>query len=435
LHFGQTIINDYGRPYAEGFNNVTGFSGHAVAGPLSFYLRAEYQHAPSAPALPLSARNVMQAVDGLPSSPPDVSSEAVNQLELLEGYVGVQLNNWQFTFGKQPSWWGPGASGGMLFSTNAAPMLMLRINRVAPYKLPLLGAARVDYLVGRPSGYHWVFGANSGFVGSWTETLSNQPFLAGAKLSLKPTANLELGFSLTSLFAGPSVPATSHKLFQAMFSRGNGLPGTPQDPGDRRGGFDFTYRIPSLNGLTIYGDAFTDDQANPWLAWNKSALTSGFYLPKLPGMSRFDLRVEGLYSDPPGKNPTVQHGFFYINSRFKSGYTNDGSLIGSWIGRQGQGAQAWTTYWLNPRSKVQINFRHQKVSQQFIPDGGTLTDVGASADYWFPHDFGISARVQYERWLFPVIQPNPARNVLAALEIRFEPKEWLQYRRSGRSQP
>ncbi len=24
-HFGQTIINDYGRPYGEGFNNVTWF--------------------------------------------------------------------------------------------------------------------------------------------------------------------------------------------------------------------------------------------------------------------------------------------------------------------------------------------------------------------------------------------------------------------------
>ena len=35
---------------------------------------------------------------------------------------------------------------------------MLRINRVSPFKLPLLGSVRVDYLVGRISGYHWVFG-------------------------------------------------------------------------------------------------------------------------------------------------------------------------------------------------------------------------------------------------------------------------------------
>src|SRR6185437_2348500 len=41
--------------------------------------------------------------------------------------------------------------------------------------------------------------------------------------------------------------------------------------------------------------------------------------------------------------------FFYINSRFKSGYTNGGNLIGSWIGREGQGAQAWPHTLLLPR--------------------------------------------------------------------------------------
>lgn len=423
LHFGQTIINDYGRPYSEGFNNVTGVSGHAVAGPLSFYVRAEYQHAPSSPAISALAAQTIQGVDGLPIPPPTSPTAAVNRADLLEGYVGVQLNNWQFTFGRQSVWWGADQSGAMLFSTNAAPILMLRINRVSPFKLPLLGSVRVDYFVGRISGYHWVFGQNTGFVGSWTQTLSNQPFIMGQKISLKPTANLELGLSSTALFAGPGVPATLHKLRQAMFSTSNGAPGTPGDPGDRRGGFDMAYRMPRLGGLTFYVDAFTDDQANPWLAWNKAAVTSGLYLPQVPGIRRLDLRVEGVYTDPPGGNATVQHGFFYNNSRFRSGYTNDSYLIGSWIGRQGQGAQAWATYWLSARNNIQVNFRHQKVSQQFIPGGGSLTDFGVSGDFWFRPNFGVSAWVQRERWLFPVVQPGVAHNVTAAVEFLFEPKK------------
>lgn len=369
LHFGQTVVNDYGRPYAEGFNNITGASGHVVAGPLSFYVRAEYQHSPSIPALSALAAQTIEAVDGLPSAPPTIATAAVNRVNLLEGYVGVQLNNWQFTFGKQSAWWGPDTSGAMLFSSNAAPILMLRINRVSPFKLPILGSIRIDYMVGRPTGYHWVFGQNTGFVGSWTQTLSNQPFIMGEKISFKPTPALELGLSSTALFAGPGVPATAHKLAQAMFATGNGPPGTSSDPGDRRGGFDVAYTISKLNGLTLYADAFTDDEPNPWLAWNKSALTAGFYLSQVPRISKLDLRVEGIYTDPPGNNTTVRHGFFYSNDRFRSGYTNDGYLIGSWIGRQGQGAEAWATYWLNPRSHVQLNFRHQKVSPQFIPAG------------------------------------------------------------------
>src|SRR5271157_1272702 len=46
-HFGQTLTNDYGRPYAEGLNTATGLSARAEAGPLAFYFRGEYQHAPA----------------------------------------------------------------------------------------------------------------------------------------------------------------------------------------------------------------------------------------------------------------------------------------------------------------------------------------------------------------------------------------------------
>lgn len=432
LHFGQTIVNDYGRPYGQGFNNVTGFASHAVAGPLSFYVRAEYQHSAALPALPVGALQAIQTVDGLPAAPPAIPMPAVNQVDLLEGYVGLQLSNWQITFGKQALWWGEDASGSMLFSNNAEPILMLQINRVKPFKVPVVGAIRLTYLVGRLTGYHWVNNAATGFTGSWTQSLSDQPFIVGEKVSLKPTANLELGVSITALFGGPGVPATLHKLLQAGFSNSNGPPGSSGDPGDRRGGFDFNYRIPGVRDwLSFYADAFTDDEPNPWFAWNKTALTSGLYLSRVPGIPKLDLRVEGVYTDPPGGGATIEHGFFYNNDRFRSGYTNNGNLIGSWIGREGQGADVWSTYWLNPKSKVQFNFRHQKVSAQFIPDGGTLTDFGVSTDYRVRPSLGLSAWVQSERWLFPVIQPNVSRNVTAAVEILVEPQKLLRYSRSS----
>lgn len=431
LHFGQTIINDYGRPYGEGFNNVTGFTSHAVAGPLSFYLRAEYEHAAPLSGFSTQTARTIQAVDGLPVAPSGAPTDAVNKLDLLEGYFGVQLNNWQFSFGKQELWWGPDESGGMLFSDNAAPILMLQINRVKPFRLPsvlgLFGDIRFNYMVGRLTGYHWLYSTNTGFTGSWEQTLGDPPFIVGQKLTFKPTANLELGLSATALFGGTGVPATPHNLFQAMFSSGNGLPGTPGDAGDRRGGFDFTYRVPGLRDwLTVYLDAFTDDEPNPWLAWNKAALTSGLFLPKIPKLPKLSLRAEGVYTDPPGKIPTTMHGFFYINSRFKSGYTNDGNLIGSWIGRQGQGAMAWATYSFSPRTKMQFNFRQQKVSQQFIPNGGTLTDFGVSADYQLRSSLVLSGWLQHERWLFPAIQPNAAHNVTAAIQITLEPHDFLR---------
>src|SRR6266850_255577 len=62
-HFGQTITNDFGRPYQEGLNSVEGFSAWGTSGHWAGYVRAEYQHAPSAPADSLTVRQFIASVD------------------------------------------------------------------------------------------------------------------------------------------------------------------------------------------------------------------------------------------------------------------------------------------------------------------------------------------------------------------------------------
>jgi len=71
---------------------------------------------------------------------------------------------------------------------------------------------------------------------------------------------------------------------------------------------------------------------------------------------------------------------------------------------------------------LQFYFRHQKVSQEFISGGGSLTDAGVRADYSLRPNLSLSVSVQHERWLFPLIQPNEARNVTASVGISFEPQ-------------
>jgi len=175
--------------------------------------------------------------------------------------------------------------------------------------------------------------------------------------------------------------------------------------------------------VSFYGDAFAWDQLSPIAYWDRSAISAGLYVSHLPKLAKLDFRVEGVYSDVPAGG-AIGHGFYYSPgaSPYLDGYTNGGKLIGSWIGRDGQGAEAWTNYWFNTKDRIQFNFRHQKVSQQFLPGGGTLTDVGARADYWLRGGVGLTAAVQYERWLYPVIQPGPERDVAASVQIQFQPQ-------------
>src|SRR5947208_2688943 len=65
--FGQTQFNDFGRPYAEGWSTVNGFSAYATRGPWVAYVRGEEQTAPSIPAFSLATRQVVQQVDFYPT--------------------------------------------------------------------------------------------------------------------------------------------------------------------------------------------------------------------------------------------------------------------------------------------------------------------------------------------------------------------------------
>src|SRR6266436_2153382 len=79
-YFGQTLINDFGRPYERGFNSVTGFSAWTTAGRWVGYVRAEYQQSPSAPALSASARSTIAEVDPIPVPPPATPTSPIHQL-------------------------------------------------------------------------------------------------------------------------------------------------------------------------------------------------------------------------------------------------------------------------------------------------------------------------------------------------------------------
>src|SRR6202044_608980 len=99
-HFGQTVGYDFGRPYERGTNGQAGGSFSAAAGPVAFYIRAEYQHAPGAPALsPTEVNFISQADGGTAIGDPAIPISKIpagpfadtNRLELLDAYITVNM--------------------------------------------------------------------------------------------------------------------------------------------------------------------------------------------------------------------------------------------------------------------------------------------------------------------------------------------------------
>src|SRR5262249_43091878 len=136
-HFGQTVWNDYGRPYEQGSNIYTGGSVSAVAGRFFMDARGEFQHVPGRPALTPGQQILLNTLDGNtgptalePANPMGPSAGPVSTIDRfypLDLYAGMQLGAYAFTFGKQSLWLGPGESGPLMLSNNADPMYMVRL--------------------------------------------------------------------------------------------------------------------------------------------------------------------------------------------------------------------------------------------------------------------------------------------------------------------
>ena len=420
-HFGQTIINDYGRPFEEGFNNSTGFSGYATAGRYSVYVRGEYQHAPSAPAYALPVRQAIAVADANPLLPAQPVA-GIDQYRLLDTYVGVNLEGWQMTFGKQTLWWGPEEGGPLLFSNNAEPIYMFRASRITPFTLPWilhwLGPMKWDFFFGKLSG----------------NAFPPRPLIHGEKISFKPTQNWELGFSRTVELGGVGRPLTLGAIWHSYFSVTSSATERPAtDPGKRIGGFDFSYRVPFMrNWLSVYGDALADDDVSPLASPRRSGFSLGLYMSRLPGLPKLDLRVEGVDTDPPTPRSTGGK-YNYWDSFYHDLYTNKKNLIGSWIGREGVGYQAWSTYWFSPRNTLQFGYRHAMVPSDFIPRGESVNDGSLKLDWWVRRDWSVSTFVQYEQWKAPLLSPTPQTNWTSSIEISFQPQGL--FRRSAANAP
>jgi hypothetical protein len=409
-HFGQTIINDYGRPFEEGFNNSTGFSGYATAGRYSVYVRGEYQRAPSAPAYSLPVRQAIAVADANPLLPAQPVA-GVDQYRLLDTYVGVNLEGWQMTFGKQSLWWGPGEGGALLFSNNAEPIYMFRASRVTPFTLPWvfhwLGPMKWDVFFGKLSGNQF----------------PPRPVIHGEKISFKPTENLELGFSRTVELGGVGRPLTLGAIWHSYVSVTSSASETPAtDPGKRTGGFEFSYRVPLMrNWLTVFGDSLADDDPSPLAAPRRAGINLGLYMPRLPGLPKLDLRVEAVNTD--ASTPRSNGGkYIYWDSFYHDLYTNKKNIIGSWIGREGVGYQAWSTYWFSPHNSLQFGYRHAMVASDFIPGGESVNDGSMKLSWWIRRDLSVSTFVQYEKWKAPLLAPSPQSNWTSSIEISLQPQ-------------
>ena len=467
FHLGSTIINDYGRPYENGFNNYSGASGYATAGRFTFYVRGEFQRAPSAAGYSQTLAEALSAIDGttflngatglsynqatIPMGPIATTTDG----RFIEAYVSAHVLNHKISFGKQDDWLGPGMGGGMAYSNNAENIYSFRINRVVPIYIPLLsrltGLFRYDVLVGPLRGHTYM--PNPAYIANPSISVPNvinpgNPWVHVEKFSFKPTRDLEFGFERTVIWGGQGhEPINLHTFFRSFFSFSstyNYQKFSNLDPGARFSAFDFTYRLPfPRNWLTLYTDSDAHDAPSPLAKPLHGAFRPGLYLSHFPGIPKLDLRVEGVDTDSSGQAcsyvdvdgvSTLTCSDYSIGGRYqywegiqKQGYTNNGQLFGDWIGREDKGGQGWITYHLSGNEWLQVGIRNQKASKDFIPGGTTLNDINFQAVKRIGKDFEIDGNFTYEQWKAPIYLPGQQTVTSTTIRLTWFPERKVSF--------
>lgn len=181
--------------------------------------------------------------------------------------------------------------------------------------------------------------------------------------------------------------------------------------------------------VTLYSDSFSEDDPSPLAAPTRSTFHPGLYIAQLPGpLAKMDLRMEGAYTT--SENSSIRDGFNYWNGIYKDGYTNKGLLIGdATVGRDGVSWQAWTTYWLSPRNKVQLSYLNHYISPKFLKGGGTQNSFRTTSNFLVKRDLEVELGVQSERVVLPLLTGSlaPQYDVSGWFGVKYCPEHKAQH--------
>ena len=423
-HLGQTIANDYGRPYDNGLNNITGFSTLNEAGRFSLYVRGEYQHAASGPGYSYALASELARIDrAYPYAPPNRPQDTIpegplasqNQFRLVEASLSFHILGHEISGGKNDAWLGPAQGGALAWSNNAENIYSFRVNRVEPLYIPglskLLGPVRYDFFYGSLKGH----------------TAPNSPYTHAEMFSFRPTKNLEVGFERTIIFGGAGhAPVTLHTFLNGFFHFTDTTADekkSREDPGARFSDFNFSYRLPFVRKYaTFYVDSIAHDDVTPISAPRRASYRTGLYISQFPGrLKKLDLRVEAVNTDPD-VGPAHSGEFNYWEIIQVQGYTNKGNIMGDWIGREAKGGQAWLTYHLSGDEWVQLEYLRKKTPGDFVPLGTTQNQFKVSLVKRFGPDVELKSWLQYEGWKAPVYRSGYQQNTSASVQLTWYPK-------------
>ena len=181
--------------------------------------------------------------------------------------------------GRFAVWYGPGRHGALLFTTNAEPMIGVRIRNPRPIAFPkavdFLGAFQYDFFMAR---------IDTG--GPYPDSL-----VSGMRLALKPNRYIELGISRALHYGGEGQDESFSTFWDVLTGQRESAGNTPV--GNSLASIDLKVHLPiPAQPVVLYGEWGGEDQSQPFV-FTRHAWFAGVFLPSIGTFRKADLRAEG----------------------------------------------------------------------------------------------------------------------------------------------
>ncbi len=262
----------------------------------------------------------------------------IERLYLTTGWRNIQLE-----VGRDNLMWGQGEYGGLMLSSNARPLDMIKLTNPYPWRAPwvfkYLGHMKFTFFVSNLGPERTAF---------------PYAYLYGLKFSLRPSRWFEFGLSHTITMGGRGAPGVKwwEPIAEMLpFHKWGGSNIGATDVANNSWGFlDFRLTIPPLRGSQLYYDAYIEDSIVrafrlPDNILNQMSFIVGCYVPRLTSSGEVGLRLEGHHVAPL----TYRHG------TWTDGYTLNRRLLGDPLGPTADGVYATLYWWPSPRHRVRFD--------------------------------------------------------------------------------
>jgi len=383
-------VDGTGNPFADG---MLRFLRLGAVSRYDFRVRAELGHSgdervpPNAQGLPVLEGGDLRA-GGFFRAAPTGWLALQGRGDFLWGFDGDTISRVEETSirlgwpqatleaGRFSLWWGPGRHGGLLFTTNAEPLVGVRIRNPRPIPLGwwfrFLGLLQYDLFVARLEESRPV----------------PRSILSGMRLAVKPAPWLEIGASRAMHFGGEG--------------RGNGFSdwweafkGTRvNDPGsedNELGGFDIAVTLPlRVQPVRLYLEMAGEDQAEGQIipTPSKWAVLSGIFLPSIGRNARWDFRVEFATNQIRESGPS-----WYVHPDYPHEYR--GQILGHHMGTDAWDLFFEAHYFLLPSSYLEANVDFTQRDSPG-PEREETWRVSGAIVAWLTKNFRAEGRLAYE---------------------------------------